>query len=160
MYFYIGIRYCMDENILQALLPFAYLNIVPNLKTRLPATALQGAAGLARPSRRPGRSPGWRVSAGLMSRGSRCRRRRRTRHGAEIAHRYPCHRSIPRMARSSGRDGASEGKFRMFRSAHSIAPSWAAGMSLTVVLAVVLASPAPAFAQAGPSLAGKNVQML
>src|SRR5712675_17857 len=63
------------------------------------------------------------------------------------------------MARQKG---GFPGKVFMSRPAYRMASSAAVFASLSVALAGVLAylGPAPAWAQAGPSLAGKNVQML
>jgi tripartite-type tricarboxylate transporter receptor subunit TctC len=75
------------------------------------------------------------------------------------------------MAQASGRDGAAEAKFRktgfarkvpMSRPARLMPLPAARFVSLSFCAACALAylGPAPAWAQAGPSLAGKNVQML
>src|ERR1700688_2498660 len=70
------------------------------------------------------------------------------------------------MALSSGRDGAAEGGFPrkvpMSRPAYSMASSAAVFVSLALSAACLLAysGMAPAWGQSGPSLAGKNVQML
>jgi tripartite-type tricarboxylate transporter receptor subunit TctC len=75
------------------------------------------------------------------------------------------------MAQASGRDGAAEAKFRKAGFARKVPMSRPArlmplpaarfvSLSFCAACAFAYLGPAPASAQAGPSLAGKNVQML